>query len=89
MIGSLTELSQRPGMPSEATLRKLIAIHADFPILRHGTHGRKYQIDIEAAEVFIRDLAKRRSIDAETRQAMIRQIGLQMVATRKGARDAE
>lgn len=78
MIGSLTDLSRRPGMPSEVTLRKLIARHADFPIVRHGTHGRKYRINLKDAEKFVLGLRERRQLAAVERQALIREFGLNM-----------
>nr|WP_165388264.1 hypothetical protein [Sphingomonas populi] len=88
-IGSLTDLARRPSMPGEAILRRLIALHADFPVLRHGTFGRKYQIDIEAAEAFVLRLAECRGADPEARHALIRQIGLEMVAAREGQPDGK
>lgn len=53
--GNLRQLAARPGMPSEPTIRKLIASRADFPILRQAglgvSHG--YLFDLDAAEAFI------------------------------------
>lgn len=86
MIGSLTDLARRPGMPSDVTLRKLIARHPDFPIIRHGDHGRKYRIDIEAAEKFVKGLGEKREMEAAHRQAMIREYGLK-IPPRRIAKD--
>jgi hypothetical protein len=54
MIGSLKELARRPGVPSEVTIRKMIDRYSDFPIVERGKNGRKYRIDLEVAEAFIR-----------------------------------
>jgi hypothetical protein len=73
MIGSLTDLARRPGMPSQVTLRKMIFMHPDFPILRRGTHGLKYRIDLEAAEAFVRE--KMQPAAPDLRMAALQRFG--------------
>ena len=67
-------------MPSEVTLRKLIAKHPDFPIIRRGNHGRKYRIDLEAAETFVRKLREQRALDPLERSKAIAALRLDMLA---------
>ena len=81
MIGSLTDLSRRDGMPSEVTLRKIIAKHREFPIIRGGRQGRKYQIDLEEAERFIHSLREKRLMSETERRIAIKQLGLSMLAS--------
>lgn len=80
IVGTIIDLSRRTGMPSLPTLRALIAKHADFPIIARGQRGVGYRIDIEAAECFIRQLAKGRALDAASRKEAIRDLGLTMLA---------
>ncbi|KUR74798.1 hypothetical protein AQZ50_17260 [Novosphingobium sp. Fuku2-ISO-50] len=80
MIGNLTDLSRLPGMPSDVTLRRLIAIHPDFPILRRGSKGKSYRIDLDAAAAFVRSLTQARVLDPMQRRAAIQQLGLEMLA---------
>lgn len=68
-----------PGMPSEPTLRKLIAEHADFPIISRGKNGQAYEIDLEVAFRWIMDLRKRIEDEARSRSEEVRQLGLQLL----------
>ena len=52
-VGKLWQLADRPGMPSEPTIRRLIRTRPDFPVIKRGRKGRDYSIDLEAAEAFI------------------------------------
>ena len=76
MIGSLTDLAARPGMPSDVTLRKMIRRNPDFPIVRVGTHGRRYEIDLDEAERFVRALRARPSLDRAAMRAFLNDFGL-------------
>lgn len=76
MIGSLGELVSMPGMPSEPTLKKLIAEHPDFPVLKRGKNGVAYEFDLEEAWSFVRDLNAREEEQARERAAKVRQLGL-------------
>lgn len=68
-----------PGMPSEPTLRKMIAEHDDFPIVSRGKNGMAYEIDLEAAGRWILDLRKREEDEAKARAAEVRQLGLALL----------
>jgi hypothetical protein len=78
MIGSLTDLSRRSGMPSEVTLRRLIALHPDFPIVKRGTHGKRYQINLEEAEQFVRSLSQARQVSHAERLECLQSLGLSL-----------
>ena len=79
MRGSLGDLALMPGMPSEPTLRKLMAERPDFPIVARGSNGVAYEIELEAAFAFVRGLEdeKRKLVDA--RNAEIRQLGFELL----------
>lgn len=68
-----------PGMPSEPTLRKLMAERPDFPIIARGSNGVAYEIELEDAFAFVRGLEdeKRKLVDA--RNAEIRQLGFELL----------
>ena len=79
MRGSLGDLALMPGMPSEPTLRKLMAERPDFPIIARGSNGVAYEIELEVAFAFVRGLEdeKRKLVDA--RNAEIRQLGFELL----------
>ncbi len=79
MRGSLGDLALMPGMPSEPTLRKLMAERPDFPIIARGSNGVAYEIELEDAFAFVRGLEdeKRKLVDA--RNAEIRQLGFELL----------
>lgn len=79
MRGSLSELSLMPGMPSEPTLRKMIAERPDFPIVSRGSNGVAYEFELEEAFAFVRGLEDEKRAAAETRNAEIRQLGLSLL----------
>lgn len=68
VIGSLADLAEVQGMPSERTLRKLIRDNPDFPIVSIGKNGVAYEIDFEAAVTWIRSHEDKRR-EAERVQA--------------------
>lgn len=41
------------GMPSEPTIRKLMASRPDFPVLRRGGFGHTYLLDLDRAAAFV------------------------------------
>jgi hypothetical protein len=88
VIGSLAELASLPGMPSEPTIRKLIAKHADFPILKRGTNGDAYEFDLGDAAKFIVGLREREEIEARQRAEKVRQFGLELLGADAVALDA-
>ncbi|PTD20426.1 hypothetical protein CV103_11350 [Sphingomonas fennica] len=63
-------------MPSVPTIRKIIARHPNFPIIARGTRGRSYEIDLEEAEEFIRQVQAGRIMDIERRRQALREMGL-------------
>jgi hypothetical protein len=79
MRGSLGDLALMPGMPSEPTLRKLMAERPDFPIIARGSNGVAYEIELADAFAFVRGLEdeKRKLVDA--RNAEIRQLGFELL----------
>lgn len=79
MRGTLAELASIEGMPSEPTLRKMIAGDPDFRgIVKRGSNGDAYEIELEEAARYIveREQAK---VDAErARQSELAQLGLNL-----------
>lgn len=53
-VGALWELAALPGMPSQPTLRAFMSVRPDFPVLRHGSRGVSFLIDLNAAAAFVR-----------------------------------
>ncbi len=80
MIGSITDLCRREGMPSEPTIRKLIAKFPDFPIISRGKNGVRYQIDLDAAAEFIANLNRARAASFEQRRELMIQLGFELAA---------
>lgn len=79
MIGSLGELATLPGMPSEPTLRKIIANNPDFPVLKRGKNGDAYEIDFDQAVEFMRALKAKEDQAARARADEVRQYGLELL----------
>lgn len=79
MKGSLGELAALPGMPSEPTLRKMIAENADFPILSRGSNGVAYEFDLKEAVQFVQGLREREEAAARARSEEVRQFGLDLL----------
>jgi len=76
LIGTLGELAAMPGMPSEPTLKKLLAEHDDFPVLKRGDRGVGYEFDLGASFQFVRDLQAREEEAARERASQVRQFAL-------------
>lgn len=80
MIGNLSELSSLPGMPSEPTIKQMIADNPGFPgILKRGDRGIAWEIDLKVASLFIRDLARKADEDARARVDQVAQFGLELL----------
>lgn len=79
MNGSLFDLTQMPGMPSETTLRKMLAEHSDFPVVARGKNGVAYEFDLAAAASFVRGLREKEQALARTRSEEVRQFGLELL----------
>lgn len=68
-----------PGMPSEPTIRKLIAEHEDFPVLARGKNGQAYEFDLAAAAQFILQIRVREETIARERAQQVRQLALDLL----------
>lgn len=68
-----------PGMPSEPTLRKMIAERPDFPLVSRGTNGVAYEIDLEQAFAFVRGIEAEKRAAIESRNIEIRQLGFELL----------
>ena len=79
MIGSLGELVALAGMPSEPTVRKMIADNADFPVVSRGKNGVAYEFDLAAAAAFVRSIREREEVVARARAEEVRQFGLDLL----------
>jgi len=79
LIGSLGDLASMAGMPSEPTLRKLIAEHDDFPILSRGTNGKSYEIDLAAAHLFVRRIEEREAEERRRHREMVGQLSMELL----------
>lgn len=79
-VGTLVDLSRRPGMPSIFTLRKIMAAHPEFPVLAFGKRGRGHRIDLDEAARFVLAVRSHHITDPERRRAAIRDLGLEMLA---------
>lgn len=79
VIGSLADLVSMPGMPSEPTLRKMIADNPEFPVLARGRNGVAYEFNLAEAALFVRGLREREEQAARARAEEVRQFGLQLL----------
>jgi hypothetical protein len=79
VIVSLAELAKAPGMPSEVSIRKLIADHPDFPIVARGRNGVAYQFDVDDVCAWWLDRRQREEVDARAHQAEINQHVLELL----------
>lgn len=71
-VGTLADLAAIDGMPSEPTLRRLIAARSDFPVIRAGRSGARYQLDLDAAAAFVRNTwrdVRKRSVECDEQLA--------------------
>lgn len=89
MVGSLGELEAMPGMPSIPTLKKMIAEHHDFPVLKRGTNGVAYEFDLAEAHQFVCGVREREEAEARSRAVEVRQLGLSLLGGQSLASPAE
>lgn len=89
MIGSLGELATMAGMPSEVTLRKMIAEHADFPIISRGKNGVSYEIDLAAAAAFVVGIRSKEEEIARSRAEEVRQLGFDLLGPDAAVREEQ
>lgn len=79
MIATLSELAALDGMPSEPTLRKMIAADPDFPgIVKRGSNGDAYEIEVEAAVQHILGIEERKREESRQRSAELRQFAMDL-----------
>lgn len=76
VLVQLGELAAVPGMPSEATLRKLVRENDDFPVVSRGKNGVAYEIDLERAVQWIRDNEEKKLQAQRERQDEVRQFAM-------------
>lgn len=91
LIGSLFELAELPDMPSEPKLRQLIRDYDDFPIIKRGTNGSAYEIDLREGRAFVLGL-KEASLEKEReRLSAIDQFRLELLGddAAAGTKDGE
>lgn len=88
VLVQLGELATVPGMPTEATLRKIIRDNADFPVVSRGKNGVAYEIDLERAVRWIRDNEEKRLQAQRERQDEVQQFALDLLGP-DAARDQE
>lgn len=77
--GSLGELASMPGMPSEPTLKKMLAEHPGFPVLKRGKNGVAYEFDLVAAHQFVTAIRAAEEEAARSRAAEVHQLGLELM----------
>ncbi|ARR54565.1 hypothetical protein HY78_14560 [Rhizorhabdus wittichii DC-6] len=66
-------------MPSEPTLRKMIANDRDFEgIIKHGTNGDAYEIELDVAARYIAGLEAKKIEAQRERQQALAQLGLDL-----------
>ncbi|UAK24358.1 hypothetical protein [Sphingomonas nostoxanthinifaciens] len=79
MLGKLADLAAIAGMPSEPTLRKLIASDPDFAgIVKRGKNGDAYEIEIETAVRYVLSIEERKRDAERARLAGLAQLGLDL-----------
>lgn len=79
MLVQLGELAAVPGMPSEATLRKLVRENEDFPVVSRGKNGVAYEIDLERAIQWVREREEKALEADRARQTEVRQFALDLL----------
>ncbi|WP_037518031.1 hypothetical protein [Sphingobium yanoikuyae] len=80
MIGTISDLAKRPGMPSERAIRQIMKRNSDFPFFRRGTRGLAYLVDLDEAERFLSKLSRRPALAPITRSKLIKELGLDLLA---------
>lgn len=79
MRGTLAELASIAGMPSEPTLRAMIKNDPHFEgILKHGTNGDAYEIDLPVAVAYYVGLQQKKVEAERERQEALAQLGLDL-----------
>lgn len=79
LVGNLFELASLPDMPSEPKLRDLIRTHPEFPVIKHGTNGSAYQIDLAKGRDFVLGLAAAEQAKLRDRAEQVKQFGLDLL----------
>jgi hypothetical protein len=82
MRGTLAELAAVAGMPSEPTLRKMIASDPAFEgILKRGSNGDAYEIELEVAARYIIGREAMKEEQQRARQSELAQLGMDLGLT--------
>lgn len=75
-LATLAEFAAIRGAPSEPTLRKLIADNPDFPVVKVGSNGSKYEIPVRAAMKWLQDKAERDLAAKRARSEAVMQVAM-------------
>lgn len=79
MRGTLAELAAIAGMPSEPTLRKMMASDPGFEgILKRGSNGDAYEIELDVAARYIIGREQMKEDQQRARQSELAQLGLDL-----------
>lgn len=79
LIGSLGDLANMAGMPSEPTIKRMIDADPDFPVLQRGTNGRAWEFDLQAAWQYVRDAQERDEANARAHKEAVAQLGFDLL----------
>lgn len=79
LIGSLGDLANMAGMPSEPTIKRMIDADPDFPVLQRGTNGRAWEFDLQAAWTYVRECQERDEANARAHKEAVAQLGFDLL----------
>jgi hypothetical protein len=79
LIGSLGDLANMAGMPSEPTIKKMIDADPAFPVLSRGTNGRAWEFDLKVAWEYIRQCQERDEANARAHREAVAQLGFDLL----------
>lgn len=79
LIGSLGDLANMAGMPSEPTIKRMIDADPEFPVLSRGTNGRAWEFDLKAAWQYIRECQERDEANARAHREAVAQLGFDLL----------
>ena len=79
LIGSLGDLANMAGMPSEPTIKQMIDADPEFPVLSRGTNGRAWHIDLQVAWEYIRQCQERDEANARAHREEVAQLGFDLL----------
>ena len=89
LIGSLGDLANMAGMPSEPTIKRMIDADPEFPVLSRGTNGRAWEFDLQAAWQYVRDCQERDEANARAHREAVAQLGFDLLGQGALVEDVE